>query len=152
MLLAPMIYDDQVLGVVVLSKLGLNQFTDDDLRLLVIYASLAAQAMANADTTSLLRERSAALERQLSSQRALLLITESILTTLDPAAILEQVTDRLADLVRYDNLAVELVDRTAGVLRPLTARGDPCRGASCCPGSPARRASRPGSSSTTNRS
>ena len=123
MLLAPMIYDDQVLGVVVLSKLGLNQFTDDDLRLLVIYASLAAQAMANADTTSLLRERSAALERQLSSQRALLLITESILTTLDPAAILEQVTDRLADLVRYDNLAVELVDRTAGVLRPLTARG-----------------------------
>ena len=37
--------------MVVLSKLGLHQFDDDDLRLLVIYASLAAQAMANADTT-----------------------------------------------------------------------------------------------------
>ena len=34
-----------------LSKLGLRQFTEDDLRLLVIYASFAAQAMANADAT-----------------------------------------------------------------------------------------------------
>jgi len=46
-----MLFDDQVLGVLVLSKLGLNRFSDDDLRLLVIYASFAAQAMANADTT-----------------------------------------------------------------------------------------------------
>ena len=123
MLLAPMTFDDQVLGVVVLSKLGLHQFTEDDLRLLVIYASLAAQAMANADTTSRLRDQSAALERQLSSQRALLLITESILTTLDPVAILDQVTDRLAGLVRYDNIAVEVVDPVSGLLKPLTARG-----------------------------
>ena len=36
-----------------------HQFTDDDLRLLVIYASFAAQAMANADTTERLREQSA---------------------------------------------------------------------------------------------
>jgi diguanylate cyclase (GGDEF)-like protein len=123
MLLAPMTFDDQVLGVVVLSKLGLHQFDEDDLRLLVIYASLAAQAMANADTTSRLRDQSAALERQLSSQRALLLITESILTTLDPVAILNQVTDRLADLVRYDNIAVEVIDPVSGLLTPLTARG-----------------------------
>ena len=60
-----MMFEDQVLGVLVLSKLGLNQFSDDDLRLLVIYASFAAQAMANADTTERLREQSAALERQL---------------------------------------------------------------------------------------
>ena len=51
MLLAPMIFEDQVLGVLVLSKLGLHQFSDDDLRLLVIYASFAAQAIANADAT-----------------------------------------------------------------------------------------------------
>ncbi len=66
MLLAPMIFDDRVIGVLVLSKLGLDQFTDDDLRLLVIYASFAAQAMANADTTERLREQSAALERQVA--------------------------------------------------------------------------------------
>jgi diguanylate cyclase (GGDEF)-like protein/excisionase family DNA binding protein len=123
MLLAPMLYEDQVLGVVVLSKLGLHQFHDDDLRLLVIYASFAAQAMANADATDRLRSQSNALERQLNGQRALLQITESILSTLDPNAVLEQVTERLAALVRYDTIAIEVVDRSSGVLRPITARG-----------------------------
>ena len=76
MLLAPMLFEDDVLGVLVLSKLGLDQFTEDDLRLLVIYASFAAQAMAHADATERLR-------RQVQGQRHLLQITESILTTLD---------------------------------------------------------------------
>jgi diguanylate cyclase (GGDEF)-like protein/excisionase family DNA binding protein len=123
MLLAPMIYEDQVLGVLVLSKLGLHQFRDDDLRLLVIYASFAAQAFANADATGLLRSQSEALGRQLANQRALLQVTESILTTLEPKAILDQVADRLSDLVGYDNLSIELLDRTSGLLRPLTAKG-----------------------------
>jgi diguanylate cyclase (GGDEF)-like protein/excisionase family DNA binding protein len=123
MLLAPMIYEDQVLGVLVLSKLGLHQFRDDDLRLLVIYASFAAQAFANADATGRLRAQSDALGRQLANQRALLQVTESILTTLDPRAILDQVAERLSDLVGYDNLSIELLDRTSGLLRPLTAKG-----------------------------
>jgi diguanylate cyclase (GGDEF)-like protein len=123
MLLAPMIYEDQVLGVLVLSKLGLHQFRDDDLRLLVIYASFAAQAFANADATGRLRSQSEALGRQLANQRALLQVTESILTTLEPKAILDQVADRLSDLVGYDNLSIELLDRASGLLRPLTAKG-----------------------------
>ncbi len=123
MLLAPMTYEDQVLGVLVLSKLGLHQFREDDLRLLVIYASFAAQAFANADATGQLRAQSEALARQLANQRALLQVTESILTTLDPRAILDQVSERLSDLVGYDNLSIELLDRTTGLLRPLTAKG-----------------------------
>ncbi|HET7030916.1 MAG TPA: sensor domain-containing diguanylate cyclase, partial [Candidatus Limnocylindrales bacterium] len=123
MLLAPMVYEDAVLGVLVLSKLGLHQFRDDDLRLLVIYASFAAQAFANADATGRLRAQSEALARQLANQRALLQVTESILTTLDPRAILDQVADRLSDLVGYDNLSIELLDRSSGLLRPLTAKG-----------------------------
>ena len=71
MLLAPMVYDDQVLGVLVLSRLGLRQFSDDDLRLLEIYASFAAQAFSNAEITQQLHAKSAALERQLRSQRDL---------------------------------------------------------------------------------
>jgi diguanylate cyclase (GGDEF)-like protein/excisionase family DNA binding protein len=123
MLLAPMTFEDQVLGVLVLSKLGLHQFSDDDLRLLVIYASFAAQAFATADATARLRAQSEALERQLVNQRGLLQVTESILTTLEPRAILDQVADRLADLVGYDNIAIETVDPLTGLLRPLTARG-----------------------------
>jgi diguanylate cyclase (GGDEF)-like protein len=116
-------FEDEVLGVLVLSKLGLDQFSDDDLRLLVIYASFAAQAMANADTTEQLRAQSTALERQLESQRALLQITESILTTLDARAVLDGITERLGGLIDCDNVAIEVIDPTSGLLRPLTARG-----------------------------
>ncbi len=123
MLLAPMLFEDDVLGVLVLSKLGLHQFSDDDLRLLVIYASFAAQAMANADTTERLREQSTALERQVRSQRELLQITESILTTLDARAVLDGITERLGGLVACDNIAIEIVDPATSLLMPLTARG-----------------------------
>jgi diguanylate cyclase (GGDEF)-like protein len=123
MLLAPMVHEGACLGVLVLSKLGLRQFTEDDLRLLVIYASFAAQAMTNADATALLREQSKALERQLAAQRELLRTTESILTTLDQRAVLEQITDRLGSLIQCDNIAIEVVERPTGLLVPLTARG-----------------------------
>jgi diguanylate cyclase (GGDEF)-like protein/excisionase family DNA binding protein len=123
MLLAPMLFDDQVLGVLVLSKLGLNRFSDDDLRLLVIYASFAAQAMANADTTEQLRHQSLALERQLRGQRELLQITESLLTTLDARAVLDSITERLGRLIACDNIAIEVVDSATGLLTPMTARG-----------------------------
>ncbi|MFL5649474.1 MAG: GAF domain-containing protein [Chloroflexota bacterium] len=123
MLLAPMVFDDKVLGVLVLSKLGLDRFTDDDLRLLVIYASFAAQAMANADTTERLREQTLALEQQLRGQRELLQITESILTKLDARGVLESVTERLERLIVSDNVAIELLDPSTGLLTPLTARG-----------------------------
>jgi diguanylate cyclase (GGDEF)-like protein/excisionase family DNA binding protein len=123
MLLAPMTFEDQVLGVLVLSKLGLHQFSDDDLRLLVIYASFAAQAFANADATEKLLAQSEALERQLVNQRGLLQVTESILATLDTDKILDQVADHLANLVGYDNIAIEIFDPVQGLLKPLTARG-----------------------------
>jgi diguanylate cyclase (GGDEF)-like protein/excisionase family DNA binding protein len=123
MLLAPMVFDDQVLGVLVLSKLGLDQFSDDDLRLLNIYAIFAAQAMANADATERLRDQSLALERQLRGQRELLQITESILTTLDARAVLESITERLGTLIACDNIAIEVVDPSTGLLTPLTAHG-----------------------------
>ena len=123
MLLAPMLFEEQVLGVLVLSKLGISQFSDDDLRLLVIYANFAAQAMANADTTQRLREQTLALERQLRSQRELLTITESILTTLDARAVLEQITDRIGGLIDCDNIAIEVIDPAIGRLSPLMARG-----------------------------
>jgi diguanylate cyclase (GGDEF)-like protein len=122
MLLAPMVIDETVLGVLVLSKLGLHQFSADDLRLLDIYASFAAQAMANADATGRLRAQSEALERQLDRQRELLRITESILSELDTRSVVDRITDRLGSLVQCDNIAIE-VTHPDGTLEPLTARG-----------------------------
>ena len=123
MLVAPMTFESQVLGVISLSKLGLGQFGDDDLRLLAIYASFAAQAMANADATERLQAQSERLGRQVRSQRELLEVSESILTTLDPRIVLEQVADRLTSLVSYDNLAIRRWDADRSQLVPLLARG-----------------------------
>ena len=151
MLLAPMVHEGACLGVVVLARQGLRQFTEDDLRLLVIYASFAAQAMANADATFLLREQSRALERQLRAQRELLRITESILTTLDQRAVLEQITDRLGSLIHCDNIAIEVVDASTGHAPARSPRAASTPTTTWPPGSPARRGSRRGSWSTTSR-
>ncbi len=123
MLLAPMVHEGTCLGVVVLAYGALRHFTEDDLRLLVIYASFAAQAMANADATERLREQAEALERQLRAQRELLGTTEAILTTLDADAVLDQITGRLGALIACDNMAIEIVDRDGGQLQPLKAHG-----------------------------
>jgi len=123
MLLAPMTFEDQVLGVLVLSKLGLRQFRKDDLRLLEIYANFAAQAMANADATELLRRQSASLEQKVRGQRELLRISESILVTMDTDDVLDTVADRLGELVGSDTIAIELVDQETGLLTPVVAKG-----------------------------
>ncbi len=116
-------FDDRIIGVIVLSKLGLDQFTRDDLRYLEIYAAMAAQAMANADTTQLLRAQSELLARQLEAQRELMRATESILSTLDPRAVMEEIADRIGGLVPVDMLALTVREAT-GALRTLFSRGD----------------------------
>jgi diguanylate cyclase (GGDEF)-like protein len=118
-----MVHEGVCLGVVVLSYAALHHFTEDDLRLLVIYASFAAQAMATADATERLRAQSVTLERRLRAQHELLRTTEAILTTLDQRAVLDQITERLGSLIRCDNIAIEIVDRGSGLLVPLTAQG-----------------------------
>jgi len=123
LLLTPMLYEDEVIGVIVLAKLGLNQFSLDDLRLLEIYASIAAQAMANADATERLRAQSEELARQLKSQRELLRVTESILSTLDTQMLLEEIVARLGSLLDVDNIGIDVHDEAAGLLGPLFARG-----------------------------
>jgi diguanylate cyclase (GGDEF)-like protein len=37
--------------------------------------------------------------------------------------VLDQIADRLSELVGYDNISIEVYDRAARILRPLTARG-----------------------------
>lgn len=123
LLLAPMLFDDEVIGVIVLAKLGLRQFTADDLRLLEIYASIAAQAMANADVTERLHAQTDALARQVSSQRELLRVTESILGTLDTQTLLQEIAERLTTLVAADNISVSLHEPALHRLRTIYARG-----------------------------
>jgi diguanylate cyclase (GGDEF)-like protein/excisionase family DNA binding protein len=123
MLVVPMLHEDRVIGVLVLSKLGLNEFSDDDQRLLEIFAAIAAAAMASADATVQLRRQSDALAHQLAGQRELLRVTESVLSTLDRNALLEEIADRLTTIIPVDNIAVELYHERSHALEPIFARG-----------------------------
>ncbi len=124
MLVAPMIYEDRAIGVIVLSKLGLDRFTPDDLRYLGIYASIAAQAMVNADISARLRAQGETLDQQLHGQRELLRVTEAILTNLDPAAVMAEVADSLGRIIAVDTLGVYVHQVHQRQLSPLLARGE----------------------------
>jgi diguanylate cyclase (GGDEF)-like protein/excisionase family DNA binding protein len=123
LLLAPMIYEDRAIGVIVLAKLGIDRFSLDELRYLGIYAAIAAQAMANADIAERLRAQETLLDRQLRGQAALLRVTERILTTLDPATVIAEIADSLAGIIPVDTLGIYVHQPAERALEPLLARG-----------------------------
>ncbi len=122
MLLVPMTYESRVLGVIVLSKLGYDQFDEDDERTLEIFAGYAAQALVNAEAFGQVRRQQQELHHRLESQRRLLEVNERLLATLDPSGVLEMIADSLKAVVTYDSLTIYRVDRTAWVRRAVVAR------------------------------
>ena len=122
MLVVPMVFESKVLGVIVLSQLGVDRFTIDDLQTMTIFAGYAAQAIANATAYERLAEQSEQLARQLDSQRRLLEINERLLSALDPSEVFQTIADSLRAVVRYDNLSIYRTDREGRVLRPVLTR------------------------------
>jgi diguanylate cyclase (GGDEF)-like protein len=122
MLVVPMLFEGRSVGVIALSKLGLDQFSQDDLQTMTIFAGYAAQAFANASAYARLELQSAELARQLQSQRRLLEINERLLSTLDTTAVMDTIADGLASVVRYDNLSIYRVDDANRMLVPVLTR------------------------------
>jgi diguanylate cyclase (GGDEF)-like protein/excisionase family DNA binding protein len=124
MIVVPLIYEDRVLGVLELFRLGLNAFDATDLRLAQIIGAQAAVALSNARQLEEMERRRDALERRVASQRQLLAITERLLVQRERGAVFEAIADTLADVVPHDTLTIYLVDREAGVLVPILARDE----------------------------
>jgi diguanylate cyclase (GGDEF)-like protein len=122
MLLVPMTYEETVHGVIVVSAAGRDRFDADDETTLTIFAASAAQALVNATNLERLRRQQSELERQLEGQRRLLEVNERLLSTLDPAGVLDLVADSLKAIVPYDSLTVYRVDRERGTRRAVIAR------------------------------
>jgi diguanylate cyclase (GGDEF)-like protein len=122
MLVVPMLFEGRSVGVIALSKLGNNQFSNDDLQTMTIFAGYAAQAVANATAYERLELQSAELARQLQSQRRLLEINERLLSTLDTGDVLQTIADGLRSVVHYDNLSIYRVDEAQRVLLPVLTR------------------------------
>ena len=122
MLLVPMLFDGTVHGVIVVSKDGQDCFDDDDEMTLTIFAGYAAQALVNGTNIERLRRQQDELEHQLEGQRRLLEVNERLLSTLEPAGVLDLIADSLRAIVPYDSLTIYQVDRSAGVRRAVIAR------------------------------
>ena len=122
LLLVPMLYEERVRGIIVLSKLGIGQFSDDDLQTMSIFAGHAAHALANAAAYEQLERQSRELERQIDSQRKLLEISERLVSTLDHAGILDLIADSLRSVVSYDDLSIYRLDAEHAALVPVLVR------------------------------
>jgi len=122
MLVVPMVFEGRSVGVIALSKLGKDQFSQGDLQTMTIFAGYAAQAIANATAYARLELQSNELARQLQSQRRLLDINERLLSTLDRQDVLETIADGLRSVVRYDNLSIYRADDLHRILVPVLTR------------------------------
>ena len=122
MLIVPMLQKDIVHGLIVVTALGRDRFDTDDEVTLTIFAAAAVQALINAENVQRLHRQHLELEHQLEGQRRLLDVNERLLSTLEPAGVLDLIADSLKAIVPYDSLTVYRVDREAGVRRAMIAR------------------------------
>jgi diguanylate cyclase (GGDEF)-like protein len=99
MLVVPMRYDDVVVGVITLSKLGLGQFDEHDMRLLSILADQAATALESARNLA----RSRALAGEL---RHLLDVSGELAASLDSRQVANVLARHLATVMGVDACAI----------------------------------------------
>ena len=116
MMAVPMKYGDRVVGVIVLSKLGIAQFDDEDLRLLEVLAPHAGAAFENA---ALLRLEREAAERS----AALLRLSTSLTSAHGLAGIMHTVTAALPDVIDCAMVAAFVQDRVTGAFTMVDAAG-----------------------------
>jgi diguanylate cyclase (GGDEF)-like protein len=125
-LLAPLWSRDQkLLGILDLyDPADRRRPTLDVVHVVEIFANQAAIAIENALQYREIEVQERRLARQLTSQRDLLAISESVLSTLDERAILDTIADTLASVIEYDALSIAKVDEQAGELVSIFARDE----------------------------
>jgi diguanylate cyclase (GGDEF)-like protein len=104
MLVVPMRYDERVIGVITLSKLGLHQFDEDNLRLLSILADQAATAVESARL--LTHSQRLALEL-----RGLLDMSSALSESLDPRQVADLIARHLATAMDVERCGISYWER-----------------------------------------
>ena len=121
MLLAPLRSESRVIGVVVLSRLGLARFSEDEARLLGVLADQAAVAIENA---RLLAER----DRHVDELAALLDISQAGGGATDERDLADVLAGKLRKAARMDACLISRWDPENGTLVPIGAYGRPLIG------------------------
>ncbi len=121
MLLAPLRSEGRVIGVFVLSRLGLSRFSDDELRLLGVLADQAAVAIENA---RLLAER----DRHVDELAALLDISRAGGGATDERDLANVLAEKLRGAAGMDACLISRWDDETGRLVAIGAHGRPLIG------------------------
>ncbi len=114
LLAVPLKYGLRVTGVIVISKLGLNQFDADDLRLLEVLAGHASVALENARLYE-------AQRREAETAKALLALSRDLAEANGIADVAERVATGAADILATMSTSVWLQDALDGSLERLAA-------------------------------
>jgi diguanylate cyclase (GGDEF)-like protein len=101
LLAVPLRYGSRVVGVIVVSKLGLNQFDEDDVRLLEVLAGHAAVAVENASLYE-------AARREAESATSLLEFGRELATLVELGDIAARVTELSAEILDSGNTSFYL--------------------------------------------
>jgi diguanylate cyclase (GGDEF)-like protein len=103
MVVVPMRHDDEVIGVITLSKLGLDQFDDDDVQVLTILADQAATALESARLLTRTQTMTVELRR-------LLEMSQDLTQTLDPKQVGALIARHLTVALGVDACAISSWD------------------------------------------
>jgi diguanylate cyclase (GGDEF)-like protein len=114
LLAVPLIFGARVIGVIVVSKLGLNQFDADDLRVLEVLAGHTSVALENARLYE-------AQRREAESATALLEFSRNLATASGMAEVAERVVVGSIRILGSPSASLWLQDTRAGELRRLAA-------------------------------
>jgi diguanylate cyclase (GGDEF)-like protein len=115
LLAVPLRYGANVVGVIVMSKLGLNQFDEDDVRLLEILAGHAAVAVENARLYD-------AARREAASATALLEFGRELAAARNLDEIYDRLAGQTAELLASTRASV-WVEQADGWVRPAVLHG-----------------------------
>ncbi len=118
LLAVPLRYGPTVVGVIVVSKLGVDQFDADDLRLLEVLAGHASVALVNARLYE-------AQRREAESAKALLELTRELSSVTNLDGVLEQVALGAARIMGSEHCSVWLPTAEGGLVCRATAGGKP---------------------------
>ncbi|HEX8099597.1 MAG TPA: diguanylate cyclase, partial [Actinomycetota bacterium] len=112
----PLTIGDQIIGTIVLAKLGLDQFDSEDMRLLQGLASTAAVALENARLLE--REREAT-----KVATALLGLSERLTRVTDTQLVMSEALKSVPELLGCADVGIWLYDRNRRVFRLLGHEG-----------------------------
>ncbi len=117
----PLLYGASAVGVIVVSKLGLDQFDQDELRLLEVLAGHASSALVNA---RLYEEQ----RREAESAKALLELSSELSSSTGLEAVATRIAAGAARIMRSERASVWLPEHETGVLACCAAwQHDPAR-------------------------